>query len=628
MKLATTVDGTISANCLVIYRREDDSITIMPAVDGFPVDYTKANEAAPKWRQEPGVWGVANGAVIAIDNGVLYPAAGVNNPTSPTFYNPLLIEALEHLLDAFPKLGRWPLQDAPAGFGLPGYKGTAWDFLTSVENLRADYATIHGKTAGISFLDLYHGTAGLYADKIVREGLQPRDTTGVDNHWSDAAISHEGLVYLAHPSRLSICVNAMRSAMEVALKKLYGAEHAYELKGDAKARAEVDPRVQAVLLRVRVPSSAFVNFESDEDEANYAGPVSEMTGMPEWMGSIGAMGVVAYRGSIPASWISVAERGEAAMKVNIFGNKDTSWRTKVASSDAGSAWRGIICRRSGDDYIEALRNGTIDQYGTELFESVATRDNDFGAKNTGDAQGMGVHWTFSRSKAEQFAIDVNLWADFLDGAIPLLVEADYESDYVSRDPDGEFGGAYAYYSTGEPNWKEEEFEVMLRGGAPLIIKNVYIGVPKNKAAFIKQYDNSDDSHASTKGCTWHKITGLTGRTVKASVQVPLVATVERLTAGLPRVARDGDCITVSEMITAGLQADGFPDAETVDVVGWVQDNLMGFLHRATKSGDVIIDATATQFDISLPMPWIVSEDSYCAMLAGVTGVSSVKIGWV
>ena len=75
------------------------------------------------------------------------------------------------------------------------YRGTVVDFLRSVNTIRGDYAEQnHLVTGGITFFDLYHGTCGYYADKILRDGLKPRDTTGVANPLSDELSSRDSTV--------------------------------------------------------------------------------------------------------------------------------------------------------------------------------------------------------------------------------------------------------------------------------------------------------------------------------------------------------------------------------------------------------------------------------------------------
>lgn len=246
----------------------------------------------------------------------------------------------------------------------PKKRGKAHEFFTDgavvVRQLSKDeiMQALHApklawNTNGIT---LYHGTIGLYADRILREGLKPRDMAEIENHWTEKAISHPGLVYLSHESRMTMSRLAMMAARKTVINQLYnldelesrwmattpdsfrgrGITEEYLALGEqvkaVRAQIEADPRLESVLLAVTIPREAWGNLEPDEDTINYAHPVSEMTGMPEWMGSLGSDAVVAYRGEIPSSWIRVQARGKVADTAGMSSSYGDDWR-RAASLD-------------------------------------------------------------------------------------------------------------------------------------------------------------------------------------------------------------------------------------------------------------------------------------------------------
>lgn len=240
----------------------------------------------------------------------------------------------------------------------PKKRGKAHEFFTDgavvVRQLSKDeiMQALHApklawNTNGIT---LYHGTIGFYADRILRDGLKPRDMAEVQNHWDEKAISHPGLVYLSHESRMTISRLAMAAARKAVTSQLYPIEElekrqwairpdSYSGRGITpeytaldeqlqamRAQIAADPRLESVLLAVTIPRDAWGNLEPDEDTINYAHPVSEMTGMPEWMGSLGAGAVVAYRGEIPPSWIRVQARAREADTAGVSTPYGDDWR--------------------------------------------------------------------------------------------------------------------------------------------------------------------------------------------------------------------------------------------------------------------------------------------------------------
>lgn len=355
------VRGHRSNQCQVWYNRDTDTLIFEPAEDQgtyYEPEHLRP-EGIPDFYTPPGKTfgpiGLANGAALVIANGEIAPQSGGAAPTSPTMFNPLYIETLERLLDTFPEYGRYRLHEA--GFSYFSETWTARQFLTNVNHLRADIA----KKAQFRELVLWHGTISYYADRIKREGLTPRNQTGVLNHWSEQWGSREGLVYLSHSSRLTVSRSAMTKARDTLAEEFYGAEKkALDAEGeklrrkldswsggdpndpDARAaydewtvrsralyeRTRNDPRLQPVLLKVTIPPEGWKNLRPDEDTADYSVEVSKMTGMPEWMGSIGSDAVVAYQGAIPPQWITEHLRGPDALGVGMTNDPGEWWRRR------------------------------------------------------------------------------------------------------------------------------------------------------------------------------------------------------------------------------------------------------------------------------------------------------------
>lgn len=361
------VRGRPSANCTVWYNRDTDTLVFTPT-NGRRQPETLVPEGMPSFYTPPGKTfgpvGLANGAGFEIHNAEIEPITGGPSPTTPTMFNPLYIEAIERLLDTFPEMGRYRLYEAPTGLNPYSESWSARQFVTNVNEMRGTIA----RMAQFRELVLWHGTVQHYADKILREGLTPRNQTGVVNHWSEEWASHQGLVYLSHSSRLTVSRSAMSKAREALADEWYGDERkrldeegekvrrgvdSYygEVTPDKRAaydewlsryhdlRDEIanDPRLEPVLLRVRIPPEGWKNLRPDEDTAAYSTEVSKMTGFPEWMGSIGSDAVVAYQGTIPSTWISVAARGAEAFGAGMVSDRGEWWYRSRAATKQGMA---------------------------------------------------------------------------------------------------------------------------------------------------------------------------------------------------------------------------------------------------------------------------------------------------
>lgn len=89
---------------------------------------------------------------------------------------------------------------------------------------------------------------------------------------------------------------------------------------------------------------------------------------------------------------------------------------------------------------------------------------------------------------------------------------------------------------------------------------------------------------------------------------------------------DGDCLDTAPAVTDALTLAGLP-ATTVTIAGWLDENetLLACLHLATRTSGLILDATARQFDRSLPAAWIAHRDDYLHELATATGIDHASI---
>lgn len=132
------VIGTPGQGDKIFYNRDTDTLI-------FTTELAPAG--APQLRS-----GTSNGAYLYYINGELSPGSGANAPTSQTVYNPLFIEALERLVDTFPEFGRRPLYESSAGdpYNTPARISSVWDFLRSINEIRAEYARQRGASRAAS----------------------------------------------------------------------------------------------------------------------------------------------------------------------------------------------------------------------------------------------------------------------------------------------------------------------------------------------------------------------------------------------------------------------------------------------------------------------------------------------
>ncbi len=93
---------------------------------------------------------------------------------------------------------------------------------------------------------------------------------------------------------------------------------------------------------------------------------------------------------------------------------------------------------------------------------------------------------------------------------------------------------------------------------------------------------------------------------------------------LPHWAVDGDCLTYPGTVLGALRKAGY-EAHIATVWGWVQPNVVGFIHQAVEVNGLIVDPTATQYDRALPSLIIEPVDAYKALMVRTTGVSTVTI---
>lgn len=342
-------------------------------------------------------------SLVCRDGGIaLMNGSGSITPGNATWLNPFAVEALARLLDTEPRYGRHMLRADTTH----GRDYMARDWVARFNDLRGHLA--HRTANTFAAIDLYHGTSGWHAEQILRAGLRPRDLSGVgDGGWVPNAISNPDLVYLAAPTRLSMCVNAHHAAVDAAKVALFGdrleavtlVEMDPNYLGQMVDRAvmalpdlaagqapdlnqwryrEVDEDTQRaaaellseyeqaerkgwfdrVLLRVDVPPQAWRNFDRDEDTSAYAGPAEMATGMSQWLFSLGRDGVVGYRGSIPASWISEVGRNQRVWEVPTGAGM---WRTAsqaptlTVEDRPGYGDMVQVVARDGDEIVGVFR---------------------------------------------------------------------------------------------------------------------------------------------------------------------------------------------------------------------------------------------------------------------------------
>jgi len=108
--------------------------------------------------------------------------------------------------------------------------------------------------------------------------------------------------------------------------------------------------------------------------------------------------------------------------------------------------------------------------------------------------------------------------------------------------------------------------------------------------------------------------------VRVAVTTP--AAIRRALAilDLPRIAADGDCLYVSSLV-----AECLPGARKISVDGWVdpENHVLGWLHQAVMYADYVVDATATQFNPTLPRIVIQRPGDYIKTMKRATGVAHV-----
>jgi GNAT superfamily N-acetyltransferase len=111
------------------------------------------------------------------------------------------------------------------------------------------------------------------------------------------------------------------------------------------------------------------------------------------------------------------------------------------------------------------------------------------------------------------------------------------------------------------------------------------------------------------------------------------ASIALALAGLdiPEVARDGDCIPLSGAVLTALKAAGFT-ASVETLYGWVAPGVVGFAHYAvqveTPDGPQMVDASATQFEATLPPLIIAPVTDYLKLMMRTTGVAEVTVGLI
>lgn len=149
------------------------------------------------------------------------------------------------------------------------------------------------------------------------------------------------------------------------------------------------------------------------------------------------------------------------------------------------------------------------------------------------------------------------------------------------------------------------------------------------------YDPADGWHASAEGYAATRSRIPLSRVRKIGVAKVASIGVEEIRsalkdADLPTQARDGDCFPVSGEVRSALRDHGI-EGEVVSVWGkieWPGDptqTVIGIGHAAVQVGGLIVDATATQYDPSLPSLIIAPLGQYTELLGKATG-TTVTVG--
>lgn len=146
-------------------------------------------------------------------------------------------------------------------------------------------------------------------------------------------------------------------------------------------------------------------------------------------------------------------------------------------------------------YEEALRKKDYRRFAEDCIQRAIEQAGREWGGSQAPGQGIGLSWTLTRRVAEKFANRNGSISLGNYSFIPVMFEADYESDWVSREPESA-GSQYGYTPSGQPEWKYEEFEVLLRPGAPLVLKRVVVGVPANIRSFLTKLTQNGDAHTT------------------------------------------------------------------------------------------------------------------------------------
>lgn len=137
---------------------------------------------------------------------------------------------------------------------------------------------------------------------------------------------------------------------------------------------------------------------------------------------------------------------------------------RTARSDAGSVWRGINLLVQEPDLLVLIDKRGAKEEAAKAVLAKAARD------------GVGTHWSFKKSWSAGFA-NACYAKRASDGRlvyaeIPILIEADYYPEYLFDVPEVLSDFNTAFYARGT-----EEFEIILRKGAPLDVITATIELP-------------------------------------------------------------------------------------------------------------------------------------------------------
>ena len=195
------------------------------------------------------------------------------------------------------------------------------EVINGIKNAARDYdiESLHEEADKSDTVTLYHGTNTFYLNRILKEGIAPRDVTGVDN-WGHEAQSNEGIVYLTNKWHYWYAYHAT----EKILKDKYGED--WSSKPEAQWWLTFNPL--PIYLECQVPK-VYLTFDEDivyskffKDKLKNAIKKRQDLNMRiSWEESLSQSGTVGVRGGIPPEFIkSFTVLGAGQLYLDLMGD--------------------------------------------------------------------------------------------------------------------------------------------------------------------------------------------------------------------------------------------------------------------------------------------------------------------